>query len=109
MRIKIPPKKIRERFVLTYELQGCQKAVNFLTKHYSVCRMRIRVDGRKVNHGSIATYFENKAYFTKRGLKKRTVLHEFYHHLVFENDLEMPLAIEEKCARKYAREFLKLK
>jgi len=27
--VKLPPKKIREKFLLTYELEGCQKAVRF--------------------------------------------------------------------------------
>lgn len=85
MRINIPPKKIREKFNLTYELRGCKKAVNLLTKYYGVRRMKIILNGKKVSRGHRAHYFENKAYFTKRGLKKRTVLHELYHHLVCVN------------------------
>ena len=68
--------------------------------------MRIVLDGRKVGNGDVAVYFENKAYFTKRGLTKRTVLHELYHHLVYVNDLEMPHGMEEKAANSYARDFL---
>jgi len=66
MRIRLPPKKIRERFLLVYELEGCQKAINFLAKHYGVRRMRIVLNGRKVGNGDIAVYFQNKAYFKKR-------------------------------------------
>ena len=66
MQIRVPSKKIRERFLLVYELEGCQRAVDFLTKHYGVRRMKIRLDGRKVGNGDIAVYFENKAYFQKR-------------------------------------------
>jgi hypothetical protein len=76
MRIRIPSKKIRERFLLIYELEGCQKAVDFLTKYYGVRRMKIMLNGRKVGNGDIVVYFQNRAYFTKKGLKKRTVLHE---------------------------------
>jgi hypothetical protein len=46
-------------------------------------------------------------YFTKRGLKKRTALHELYHHLVYSKGMEKPDGIEEKEASNYAREFLK--
>jgi hypothetical protein len=52
--------------------------------------MKIILNGRKVGNGDRACYFENKAYFTKRGLTKQTVLHELYHHLVSVNGLEYP-------------------
>jgi hypothetical protein len=107
MRIRVPRKRIREKFHLTYELKGCQKAVDFLTEYYGVRRMRIILNGRKVGNGDRACYFESKAYFTKRGLKKRTVLHEFYHHLVKIKRLELPERIEEKQANGYASEFVK--
>jgi len=68
--------------------------------------MRIILNGRKVGNGDIAVYFENKAYFTKRGLTKRTVLHELYHHLVYVNGLEFPDRTEERAANTYARDFL---
>jgi hypothetical protein len=53
--------------------------LTILTEYYGIRRMRIILDGRKVGNGDIAVYFENKAYFTKRGLNKRTILHELYH------------------------------
>jgi hypothetical protein len=68
--------------------------------------MKIELDGRKVGNGNIAIYFQNRAYFTKRGLKKRTVLHELYHHIAYVNGLQMSSAKEEKAARSYARDFL---
>lgn len=67
--------------------------------------MKIKLDGRKVGNGNIAIYFQNRAYFSKRGLKKRTVLHELYHHLVYVNGLEMPKSKEERDANRYARNF----
>ena len=106
MKIKVPSKKIRERFLLIYELKGCQKAVDFLTKYYRVRPVRIILNGRKVGNGDIAVYFDNKAYFTKRGLTKRTVLHELYHHLVYVKGLELLSRTEERYARRYAGGFL---
>jgi hypothetical protein len=111
MRIRVPPKRIREKFLIIYELKGCQKAVDFLTEYYGVKRMRIILDGKRVGtrkgNGWLACYSENKAYFTKRGLKKRTVLHELYHHMVEMKGLELPERIEEKQANSYAIEFVK--
>jgi hypothetical protein len=82
LNVKIPPKKIREKFLIIYELEGCQKAVNHLTKYYQVRRMRIFLNGRKVGKSCIAYYLEKSAYFKKESLRKRIVLHELYHHLV---------------------------
>jgi len=111
MKIKVPPKKIREKSLLIYELKGCQKAVNFLTRYYGIRKMKIIVDGRKVmrtkTHKTYsAHYYRNKGYFTKRGLTKRTVLHELYHHLVYVNGLDMTKAKEERAANCYSRDFL---
>ncbi len=106
MRIRLPSKKIRERFLLIYELEGCQKAVDFLTKYYGVRRMKMKLDGKKVGSHYIAYYFQNRAYFTRRGLNKRTILHELYHHLIYVNGLEMPKTMEEKASNSFARDFL---
>ena len=67
--------------------------------------MRIVVNGRRVGNGDFACYEENKAYFTKKGLTKRTVLHELYHHLVYVNGLEISDTKEERAANSYARHF----
>jgi hypothetical protein len=106
MRIRVPRRKVREKFLLVYELEGCQKAVDFLTRYYGIRSMRIVLNGRKVGNGDLACYDRNKAYFTKRGLTKRTVLHELYHHLVYVNRLDMTKTKEEKAANCYARDFL---
>jgi hypothetical protein len=106
MRIRVPSRKIRERFFLVYELEGCQRAVDYLTKYYGVRRMRIVVNGRKVGNGDLACYEENKAYFSKRGLTKRTVLHELHHHLVDVNDLDISDTKEERAANRYTKDFL---
>lgn len=107
MKIRIPRKKIREGFILIYELKGCQKAVDFLTEYYEVRRMRIILNGRKVGNGDSACYIENKAYFTKRGLNKRNVLHELYHHVVYVKGWDIPIRKEEKLVNRYVRMVLK--
>ena len=107
MRIRVPRKKVREQFLVVYELYGCQRAVNFLSEYYGVKRMRIILNGRKVGRGYEAYYFAGKAYFSKRSLTKRNVLHEFYHHLVETKGLEIPERVEEKQANGYANELVK--
>ncbi len=73
--------------------------------------MRIFLDGRRVlnrkSKGWLAYYYENRAYFTKKGLTKQIVLHELYHHLIDSKALELPVRKEEKEANSYARDFLK--
>lgn len=71
--------------------------------------MRIILNGRKVGNGYIACYTEKKAYFTKKGLKKKIVLHEFYHHLTEIQGLKITLREEEKEANIYSKKFLKSK
>src|SRR4030067_2527721 len=105
----LPSKKVREKFLIIYELEGCQKAVNFLTEHYGVRRMRVILDGKRVGKGYSGYYLKSKAYFTKRGLTKRIVLHELYHHLVEENGIETTERIEEKDADGYSSKFLRSK
>jgi hypothetical protein len=67
--------------------------------------MRIIFNGRKVGNGDDACYIESKAYFSKRGLKKRTVLHELYNHLTYSKGIESPNRVEEKEANNYAEVF----
>lgn len=106
MKITVPSKTVCERFLLIYELEGAQKAIDFLTEHYGIRRMKIVLDGksvgRRMGKGFKAYYEDNKAYFSKKGLNKRNVLHEFYHHLVDCYILDE----EEKLANRFAREVL---
>jgi hypothetical protein len=104
--IKLPSKKVRERFLIVYELEGCQKAVNFLTEFYEVRKMKIVLNDKKVGKKYLGSYLKNTACFKKKGLRKLIVLHELYHHLVEVNRLEMPLKTEEKEANAYSRRFL---
>lgn len=105
MRIRVPSRNIRERFLVIYELEGCRRAVDFLTKYYGVRPMRIVLNGRRVGNGDIAVYFQNRAYFTKKGLNKQTILHELYHHLAYVNNMDLSEAKEERAANSYARGF----
>jgi hypothetical protein len=60
--------------------------------------MKIRLNGRKVGNGYIAVYFQNRAYFSKRGLTKRTILHELSHQIVYVNELDLSMRKEERAA-----------
>jgi hypothetical protein len=102
----VPSRRVREEFQLVYELKGAQKAVDFLAKYYKVRRMKIVVDGRKVGGKYLAVYQDNVSYFKRRSLKKRIVLHEFYHHLANNNVVSSEG--EERNAEKYAREMIKI-
>lgn len=107
MKIRIPSKKVCEKFHLTYELDGAQRAVNVLTEYYRIPSMKIMLDGRRVSKGYKCDYFEGIACFTKRGLEKRNVLHELYHHIVENKNIEMAERKEEKEANIFARAVIK--
>ena len=100
----IPSKKVCEEFSLLYELEGAQKAIDFLAGYYKIEIMKIVVDGRKVPRNCLACYEENVSYFTRQGLRKRVVLHEFYHHLVY-NGIVIPFK-EEREANEYVRNLI---
>jgi hypothetical protein len=68
--------------------------------------MKMALNGRKVGIGDIAVYFENKAYFTKKGFTKRIILHELYHHIFYAYGLDMPSSKEEKAVNSYVKDFL---
>jgi len=102
----IPSKRVVEEFLLTYELKGCQKAVNLLTKYYGIRRMKIVVNGRRVGNGDEACYEDYTAYFTKKAINRFNVLHELYHHLSYVNDWGISERKEERQANKYARKVL---
>jgi hypothetical protein len=107
MKIRIPSKKVCEEFLLTYELKGAQKGVDVLTKYYGIRRMKIVVDGRRVGNGDEACYEDYAAYLTKKGLNRRNVLHELYHHLAYVNDWDVSEGKEERQANRYARKVLR--
>ena len=103
MKIRIPSKKVCEKFHLTYELKGAEKAVKVLTEYYGIPKMKIILNGRRVMRACDCDYFEGIACFTRRGLKKRNVLHELYHYIVENKNIEMSEAKEEREANTFAR------
>ena len=103
-----PSRKVREEFRLMYELKGAQKAVDMLSRYYGIRRMRIVVDGRKVGNSDDACYYDYVAYFKKRGLTRRNVLHEFYHHLANILDLDLSDSREEREANRFSRNFFRV-
>jgi len=107
MKIRIPSKRICEKFHLTYELKGVQKAVEVLTEYYGIPKMKIILNGRRVMSACEADYFEGIACFTRKGLNKRNVLHELYHHIVEAKGIEMPNMKEERMASLFVREVMK--
>lgn len=107
MRLRLPSRNVCERFHLTYELEGAQKGANVLTGYYRVRRMKIVVDGRRVYKAYSAEYLRNRAYFKRREIRKRLVLHELYHHLVEAKRLTMPLYEEERRADEFARKVMR--
>ena len=107
MRIRIPSKKVCREFHLTYELKGAQKGVDVLTEYYGIPKTKIMLDGRKVGRGNDADYFEGIACFTKKGLNKKNVLHELYHHVVENKELEMTERKEEKEANRFVRQVVR--
>ena len=105
MRKVTPSRRMCKRFRLTYELEGAQKAVDLLARYYRIRRMRIVVDGRKVGNSDEASYDYDSytAYFKKRTIGKRLVLHEFYHHLAYVEDWDMSERREEREADRFVR------
>ena len=65
--------------------------------------MMIMMDGRKVTKGYTCDYFEGIACFTRKGLNKRNVLHELYHHIVNNKGLDISEKKEEREANRFAR------
>ena len=107
MKIRVPSKKVREKFHLTYEMKGAQKGVDVLTEYYRISKMKIILDGRKVMKGYPCDYFEGIACFTKKGLNKRNVLHELCHHIVNNKGLEISEKKEEREARRFVRKTMR--
>ena len=75
--------------------------------------MKIVVDGRKVRRGYRGRYYCDDSYtaYFRKGLTKRIVLHEFYHHLdyVMGWHNSKSKTAEEREARRFAKEVLSRK
>jgi hypothetical protein len=107
LRIRVPSGRICESFHLTYEPKGAQKGADVLTEYNTVRRMRIVLDGRKVNKKFLAEYRKSNGYFKKRGLTRRLVLHELYHHLVALKGLKTKRTNEEIEVDRFARQIMR--
>ena len=107
MKLRIPSRKVCEKFHLTYELKGAEKAVRVLTEYYGIPKMKIILNGRRVMRACECDYFEGIACFTKKGLNKRNILHELYHHISEAKGIEMPKMREERMASVFVREVMR--
>jgi len=107
MKIRVPSRKVCEKFHLTYELKGAQKAVEVLTEYYRIPRMKILLNGRMVTRTCECDYSEGISCFTKKGMNKRNVLHELYHQIVNNKGLEISEKKEEREANRFARVVIK--
>lgn len=65
--------------------------------------MKTVVDGRRVGNSDDACYYDYVAYYKKKGLNKRNVLHEFFHHLAYVYDLDYSEGREEREANRYSK------
>lgn len=105
LRKVLPSKRVCEEFNLTYELKGAQRAVSLLSKYYRIGRMKIVVDGN--SDEALYDYGTYTAYFKKRTIGKRLVLHEFYHHIVYVRNWDMSERREEREAERYSSDLSK--
>lgn len=87
--LRLPPKEICMAFARLCRTQSAQAAVEFLSKIYGVPSMKTVFQHRfpvndMVCRDAIAVYYTDDmtAYFKPDGTSMRTILHEFYHHLV---------------------------
>ena len=75
--VKLSSKKVREKFRIAYELEGCQKAVNFLSEYYKVRKMKIILNGKmfsKKKTKSWLAYYESYKEHRKKQRQNRCYL-----------------------------------
>lgn len=72
MKVRIPSKRVCERFHLTYELEGAKRGVDVLTKYYGIGRMEIVVDGRRVS-GKWHAEYKQKLKFNPTNQREKTI------------------------------------
>jgi hypothetical protein len=87
--LKLPPKEVCATFANICRIKSAQAAVDILCKVYGVPPMKLVFQHRfpindMVCRDAIAVYYSDgmTAYFKPEGMSMRTILHEFYHHLV---------------------------
>jgi curved DNA-binding protein CbpA len=87
--LRLPPREICMAFARLCRTKSAEDAVGFLSKVYGVPAMKTVFQHRfpvndMVCRDAIAVYYTDDmtAYFKPEGTSMRTILHEFYHHLV---------------------------
>ncbi len=87
--LKLPPFEICELFVTLSRTKSAQEAIDMLCKVYGVPSMTAVFQHRfpvkdMVCEDALAVYYSDGmiAYFRPEGTTMKTILHEFYHHLV---------------------------
>ncbi|HEX7032838.1 MAG TPA: J domain-containing protein [Nitrososphaera sp.] len=87
--LRLPPKEVCTIFTKICRTKSAQAAIDMLCKIYGVPSMKLVFQHRfpvndMVCRDAIAVYYSDEmtAYFKPEGTSMRTILHEFYHHLV---------------------------
>jgi curved DNA-binding protein CbpA len=87
--LKLPPREVCVTFANICRIKSAQSAVEMLSKIYGVSPMKLVFQHRfpvndMVCRDALAVYYADDmiAYFKPEGTSMRTILHEFYHHLV---------------------------
>jgi curved DNA-binding protein CbpA len=127
--IEIPSKEICGHFVRLCRNKSVQDAINMLATIYGVPPMKTYFQNTapindNVCKNALAVYYsaEQTAYFKPAGFSMKTILHEFYHHLVHCYGISQMLPYEmlpdpitgyymrndqeEKAAESFAHVFL---
>jgi curved DNA-binding protein CbpA len=128
--LRLPPREICVSFASICRTKSAQAAIDMLSKIYGIPSMKTVFQHRfpindTVCKDALAVYYADglTAYFKAEGMSLRTILHEFYHHLVncygIKDLLDYQLLPdpitgyyarnerEERAANSYAEAFLK--
>ena len=87
--LQLPPVEVCDRFAYLCRTKSAEAALEMLSKVYGVPTLRIVFQHRfpvndMVCRDALAVYYadEMTSYFRPEGISMKTILHEFYHHLV---------------------------
>jgi curved DNA-binding protein CbpA len=128
--LRLPPREICMSFANISRIKSAQAAIDMLSKVYGVPPMKTIFQHRfpindMVCKDALAVYYSDDmaAYFKPEGTSLRTILHEFYHHLVNCYSIKDPADYtilpdpvtgyyarnerEESAANSYAETFLR--
>jgi hypothetical protein len=126
--LRLPPREICAEFVRLCRVKTAQAALDMISKVYGVAPMQAVFQHRfpikdMVCENALAVYYSDAmtAYFRPEGTTMRTILHEFYHHLVYSYGARLDYEVlpdantgyytrnirEEAAANSYADTFLR--